>query len=184
MPQYPLSQSQSLQQFQQLHPIRQIRAHQAFTLLEMLCVIAIIAILSALALPSWQFRTVRLQIEAALPLADIPKAKIAEQWALTQTLPADNAAVGLPSPDKYVSNHIQSLTIKDGVIHLRFGNSASNILKDKVISLRPAVVDDAPIVPVAWICDKATVPDKMTVRGDNQTTVPAGFMPLFCLAKK
>lgn len=178
MPQYPFSQSQQIQQ------IQQIQVHQAFTLLEMLCVIAIIAILSALALPSWQFRNVRLQIEAALPLADIPKAKIAEQWALTQTLPADNAAVGLPSPDKYVSNHIQSLTIKDGVIHLRFGNSASNILKDKVISLRPAVVTDAPVVPVAWICDKAPVPDKMTVRGDNQTTVPAGFMPLFCLAKK
>ena len=160
------------------------RAQAAFTLMEMLCVIAIIAILSALAMPSFMHRNIRLQIEAALPLADIPKARVGEQWALGQTFPQDNAAAGLPVSEKYVSNHIKAVTVTDGVIHLRFGNSAHGLLQDKVISLRPAVVSDAPIVPVAWICDKANVPDKMTVHGQNQTTVPQEFMPLACRAKK
>jgi type IV pilus assembly protein PilA len=165
-----------------LSPVLPVQA--AFTLLEMLCVLAIIAILALFSLPSYLHRNVRLQIEGALSLADIPKARVAEQYASLQTFPIDNAAADLPVPEKYVSLHIKSLSINDGVIHLRFGNSAHPLLQDKVISLRPAVVSDAPIVPVAWICDKAKVPDKMTVRGENQTSVPQEFMPLFCLARK
>ena len=166
------------------HLLPKLPQQTAFTLLEMLCVIAIISILALLSLPSYLHRNIRLQIEAALPLADIPKTKVAEQYALLQTFPIDNAAAGLPVPEKYVSLHIKSVTINDGVIHLRFGNSAHPLLQDKVISLRPAVVTDAPIVPVAWICDKANVPDKMTVHGGNQTSVPKEFMPLFCMARK
>lgn len=156
----------------------------AFTVMEMLVVLAIIAILSTLAIPSMQFRTVRLQIEEALPLADIAKAPIALAWATTQTFPADNAAAGLPEPHKIVSNYVSSLTVNNGVIHLRFGNSAHPLLKDKILSLRPAVVADAPVVPVAWICNKAPVPEQMTVKGDNQSTVAIGYLPLACRERK
>ena len=151
-----------------------------FTLIEMLVVLAIIAILAMIALPNGQDKFVRAQIAEALPLADIAKGPIASTWAAAHTLLPDNASAGLPSADKVVNNFISSLSIHDGVIDITFGNRANALIKDKTLSLRPAVIDDAPVVPITWVCGYANAPDKMTVRGDNKTTIPANFLPLAC----
>ena len=157
---------------------------RAFTMMEMLAVVAVIAILATLAVPSYLERIVRDQIKAALPLADIAKQPIAAAWASTQTFPADNAVAGLPIPEKIVSNYISALTVRDGAIHLTFGNRASGAISGKVLSLRPAVVEDAPVVPVAWVCGSAEAPDKMKVTGANLTSVKDGLLPLECRAMK
>ncbi len=53
------------------------------------------------------------------------------------------------------------------------------------LSLRPAIVEDAPIVPVAWICGFAATPEKMTVMAANKTDLPkklvAGQLPVKAL---
>jgi len=49
-----------------------------------------------------------------------------------------------------------------------------------VLTLRPAVVADAPVVPVAWVCGNSTAPDKMTVQGENRTDIPMTFLPFKC----
>ena len=157
---------------------------RGFTMMEMLAVIAVIAILATLAVPSYLERIVRDQIKSAMPLADIAKQPIAAAWSSTQSFPADNAAAGLPIPEKIVSNYISSLTVRDGAIHLTFGNRASGAISGKVLSLRPAVVDDAPIVPVAWVCGSAEPPDKMKVTGTNLTNIKDGLLPLECRAMK
>ena len=61
---------------------------------------------------------------------------------------------------------------------------ASGAIAGKVLSLRPAVVEDAPIVPVAWVCASAEAPDKMKVMGANLTNVKDGVLPLDCRALK
>lgn len=155
-----------------------------FTVVEMMVVLAIVAILAIMAVPSYLDRIVRKQIETALPLADIAKQPVASSWAMLQTFPADNAAAGLPVADKIVSNYVKALTINDGVITLTFGNRAHGALLDKTLTLRPAVVIDAPMVPVAWVCGNADAPDKMTLRGNNQTTVPNELLPLECMKLK
>ena len=151
-----------------------------FTVVEMMVVIGIIAILMLLALPSYQEKLVRDQIVEALPLADIAKPPIAASWATVQSFPADNAGAGLPPDDKIVSNLVSSVAVQAGAIHLTFGNRANGLIKGKVLTLRPAVVEDAPIVPVAWVCGYAAVPGKMTVRGENRTNIPAGHLPFKC----
>src|SRR6185295_12958061 len=113
---------------------------------------------------TYQDKLVRDQVVEALPLADIAKLPVALSWAAVQTFPADNAAAGLPAADKIVSNLVKSVQVQDGAIQVTFGNRANGLIKDKVLSLRPAVVDDAPVVPVAWVCGYAQGPDKMTVR--------------------
>jgi type IV pilus assembly protein PilA len=159
-----------------------MKAHAAgFTLIELLVVIAIIAILAAFATPSLQGKLVRDQIVEAMRLADIARAPVAAAWASTRTLPADNASAGLPAADRIVSNLVSSLRVEGGAIHVTFGNQANGAIRGKTLSLRPAVVDDAPIVPVAWVCGNAQAPANMSVRGENRTDVARNFLPMNCL---
>ena len=151
-----------------------------FTAVEMLIVLGVIAILAVMAVPSYMEKIVRDQIIEALPLADVAKAPVATTWTLTQTVPGDNEAAGLPAADRIVNNFVSSTQVRNGAIHITFGNRAHSSLKGKVLTLRPAVVADAPVVPVAWVCGNAAVPDKMTVKGENKTNVPAQLLPLKC----
>jgi type IV pilus assembly protein PilA len=157
---------------------------RGFTLVEMLAVLAVITILALMAIPSYLDRVVKAQIEAALPLAEIAKRPITAFWSATQALPADNAVAALPAADKIVNNYVSALTITDGVIHLTFGNRASKAIAGKTLSLRPAVVEDAPVVPITWVCGLAEPPGKMTVMGQDQTNVEPMYLPMECRALK
>jgi type IV pilus assembly protein PilA len=158
--------------------------NHGFTLMELMAVVAVVAILAMLAVPSYLDRIVRDQIKAALPLADIAKQPIAASWTLTQDLPADNAASGLPPAEKIVANYVSAMAVEDGAIHITFGNRANKTIAGKTLSLRPAIVEDAPVVPVAWVCGYAEAPDKMTINGRNLTNIPEPLLPMECRAFK
>jgi type IV pilus assembly protein PilA len=154
--------------------------NSGFTLIEIMIVIGIIAILSLMAIPVYQDRFIRNQIGDALPLAEIAKGPIATSWAIARAFPADNASVGLPVPEKVVNNYISALAVENGAIHITFGNRASNAIKGKILTVRPAIVVDAPVVPVAWVCGLAKVPGNMTAQGENRTNIPIGYLPGLC----
>lgn len=158
--------------------------HRGFTLLELVAVMAVIAILALLVLPTYLDRVVRDQIKAALPLADIARQPIVASWPATQTFPADNAAAGLPPAEKIVGNQVSSVAVEDGAIHITLGNRVNKAIAGKILTLRPAVVEDEPVVPVAWVCGYAEAPDKMTVKGRNLTNVPEMLLPMECRATK
>jgi type IV pilus assembly protein PilA len=151
-----------------------------FTMIEVLVAVAIVAILAALAIPNFQGSIVRDQVVTAMPLAEIAKKPVAQSWAALQVLPADNASAGLPAPDKIVNNYISAVAIQDGAIHVTFGNNVNSVIAGKILTLRPAIVEDAPIVPVAWVCGYAEVPGKMTAKGENRTSIPTGYLPFNC----
>lgn len=148
--------------------------------MELMIVVAVIAILALIALPNFTDKLVRDQVAEALPLAAIAKPPIEAAWRVGQPLPASNTAAALPEAEKIVNNVVSSVTVQDGAIHIRFGNRAHALLKGKTLSLRPAVVEDAPIVPVTWLCGGAPAPEKMTAKGTNRTDIPPGFLPLRC----
>ena len=160
-----------------------VKRGEGFTLLEAMIAVAVIAILATLAIPSYMNAMARDQIAAALPLADIVKVPIAASWANAQIFPADNATAGLPAADKIVNNYITSTAVVNGAIDIRFGNRANGTLTGKILTLRPAVVEDAPIVPVTWVCGYAEAPANMTVKGENRTSIPNGYLPPICRSK-
>ena len=153
---------------------------KGFTLVEMMVVLAVIAILALMMAPTYNDRAVREQIVEALPLADLAKKPVAAAWAAGQPLPADNAAGGLPAAEKIVSDKVSAVTLEKGSIHVRFGNRANGAIQGKTHTLRPAVVEDAPIVPITWLCGVAAPPEKMSAKGPNRTDVAPRYLPARC----
>ena len=152
----------------------------AFTLIELMVALAVVAILATLALPSLQAPFVRQQVVDSAALINLAKAGVNGKWATAQKLPLDNTEAGLPDADKLVGNYVTSVTVESGAVHVRFGNQANGAIKDKTLSFRPAVVDSAPMVPIAWVCGPAATPNKMSAKGVDRTDVAAKFLPLNC----
>ena len=157
------------------------KAGQAgFSVIEMMVVVAIMAILAMIAVPSGIERILREEVAAAIPLTEAAKEPTAAQWKATKTMPIDNVEAGLPTPDKVVSNLISALQVDKGVIHMTFGNKARKQLQGKVLTIRPAVIEESQAVPIAWVCGNAPAPAKMTVYGENRTNIEAKFLPFGC----
>jgi len=153
-----------------------------FTLIELMVALAVVAILATLALPSIQGPFVRQQIVDSSTLINVAKSAVSGKWSATQKLPLDNAEAGLPGADKLVGNYVASVTVEAGAVHVMFGNQSNGAIKGKTLSFRPAVVDSAPMVPIAWVCGPAATPDKMSVKGVDRTDVAAKFLPINCRA--
>lgn len=156
------------------------RRARGFSLLELMVVVSIVVILALIALPGVPDKFVRDQVVDAVKLTEIAKVPVALSWALAAKLPLNNAEAGLPSADKIVNNYISAVAVESGAIQVTFGNRAHAGIRGKTLTLRPGVVEDAPIVPVAWVCGNAEPPNKMTARGLNKTSVPLKYLPMNC----
>lgn len=153
---------------------------KGFTLIELLIVIAIMIILSTMALPSYQDRVIRAQVGQALAMAEVAKKDIQDYYRAKGSMPKGNAQAGLPAADKFIGNYVTSIQVNDGAIDITFGNRVNKNAENKVLSLRPAVVNGAQVVPISWICGHASVPKGMTVMAKNSTTLSARMLPVDC----
>ena len=157
-----------------------MKNNSGFTLIELLIVIAIISILSTMALPSYQDRTIRTQVAMAMSTAEVAKKEVEDYYRAKGALPKSNEQAGLPKPDKFVGNYIESLTVNNGAIEIVLGNRVNKNVAGKTLVLRPAVVSDSAKVPIAWVCGAASVPKGMTVEAKNTSTLMARHMPIDC----
>jgi len=154
--------------------------NRGFSLIELMVVIAIMGIMATMAVPSYQDRIVRAQVQEALKMSEAAQDSIGRYYRAHVRLPSSNAQAGLPPPDKYVGNFVSQLLVTDGAVHLSFGQRSNRHLSAKTLTLRPAVVDAYPAVPIAWVCGQAGVPSGMQGRGENRTDLPLHFLPIDC----
>lgn len=154
---------------------------QGFTMIEMMTVLVVVAVLALIALPSYQDRMLRTQVKEGQAMVEFVKQAVAVHYALKKTMPDDNAAASLPPEDRIVSTNVAKVAVIAGTVNIVYGNKAHKAIAGKVLTLRPAIVEDYPQVPIAWVCGKAKVPDKMTVQGKDATSLPAIATPVDCL---
>ena len=151
-----------------------------FTLIELMIVIAILSILTTIAIPSFQDRIIRTQVQEALNLAEVAKKGIEDFYTARKTFPSNNQDAGLPPTEKIIGNFVTGIHIRNGAIDIYLGNKINKHANNKTISIRPAIVVEAPIVPIAWIPGYASVPEGMTVIGENRSDLLPRLMPMSC----
>jgi len=156
------------------------RQHKGFTLIELMVVVAVVAILAMLAVPSYQDRVIRKQVAEGVTLVDFVRQSVQAFYTLRHVLPADNAEASLPAAAQIVGNYVSNVTVSGGAMTITYGNRVNPNLAGKKLTLRPAVVDGAPVVPIAWVCGRASVPAGMSVMGADATDLPAQYLPLNC----
>jgi type IV pilus assembly protein PilA len=157
---------------------------RGFTWIELLLVLAALGALLLMAIPSMQDGVLKRQVKDAMQLATVAEPAVAASYALTGTMPTDNKAAGLPDADKIVSQLVKSVNVSNGAITIAFGNNASQSLNGMVLTLRPAVVPDQKIVPIAWLCHDVAVPNGMQVLGEDATNIPYKWLPVECRGSK
>ena len=157
-----------------------MRNNKGFTLIELLIVIAILGILSSMALPSYQDRVIRTQVDEAIEVANVAMDSVRDYYKEKKRLPGNNAEAGLPRPDMFVGNFVKAIEVVGGAVHITLGNRVNRNIEGKVLSFRPAIVEKASVVPIAWVCGSASVPEGMTARADNRSTLMLRHMPVPC----
>lgn len=154
--------------------------NHGFTLIELMIVLSIIGILASMAVPSYQDRIIRTQVQEALLLSKVAEEEIQAYYKSRGALPKDNAAVGLPAPKLMIGNFVTGVEVKDGAVHVTLGNRVNKHILAKTFSTRPAIVQQSAKVPIAWVRGLASVPVGMVARGENRTDLLLRHLPMDC----
>ena len=156
-------------------------APSGFSLLELVVVMAIIAILATLAMPLFLSKVPREQVEESMPIIKFVQGEVERYYKgqNPKAMPASNEVAGLQPPDKIVGVFVESVTVLDGAVNVKFRPDANGKLAGKIISWRPAVSSGNPDIP--WICGYQKEPPSMQIGGANATNVTRDALPLRCL---
>jgi hypothetical protein len=93
---------------------------------------------------------------------------------------SNNAAAGVPDPDKLIGNYVTRVEVVQGAINVTFGNFANKQLEGQIVTLQPIVVKGSPASPMSWRCGYHEVPKGMEPVGENRTNLDRRYLPTSC----
>lgn len=147
---------------------------------EMMIVISIIGILTTMAIPTYQDRVKRTQVEEGLRLAQFVQEGIELYYKHHGRMSRNNEEAGLPSAKKIIGNYVSKIEVNFGVINIELGHRINKHADSKIICIRPAIVEGEPKIPISWIYGYASIPEGMAVIGKNKSTIIARHLPVYC----
>ena len=162
------------------------RMQRGFTLLELMVVVAIIGILAAVALPAYQDYTQRARLAEALTLAEPIKKAVSDYYDRWGMFPENNRQAALPTPDSFIGNYVQSITVTQGSIRIAIRKSPRlSGIEGKSLYLRPAFNPDYPTGAISWVCQQGKAAEGLRVvdvKIDDSMAIEAKYLPAPCRA--
>jgi type IV pilus assembly protein PilA len=152
---------------------------RGFTLIELMIVISIISIMAMSVVPAYHQQLIRAKVGEGLTIAQALQPVIVDFYRQHGRFPASNLEAGIPAPDKLIGNHVESIELVDGALHISFRPLGPGAL-DSVLSLRPQTVIGSPQSPITWGCGSGETPSGLQRAGEDRTDLTAIQLPMIC----